>query len=352
MIRLLCLAALLCGCRKEAPPSAPAPESEDVAPSSVVLPKELLEECTQLAVPVRGRRKKGLPPAEPVAMPPLATENVDPVSRRLEALRALDQIRARLESDPRSATLHFQMGRVHLHSLQNAEAAVGFLCRAMMLEPDKHMYRLGARAPFMEPGLEPQLELTLAPGERILPWRDALTTARAQRGLTWWQRVEMFEESVRAQRLVRNNRLLPREGVSGVRVDLAEAVNAWLTGVKADPQELRLTISFRARNHRLVSSLAHRDADGIPGQVFATPGPGGRWLLFSKGQGSVASLLETARQRLGKKLVGLSLLAGGSRAYVVGRFKGGKFSVRAMAMQPEVSALRAALSPPPPEGQQ
>ena len=352
MIRLVCLAALLCGCKKEAPPPAPPLARAQVVRPSVTVPQALLEECTQVAVGVRGRRKKGIPPAEPVAMPPLATENVDPVSRRLEALRALDQIRARLESDPRSATLHFQMGRVHLHSLQNAEAAVGFLCRAMMLEPDKHLYRLGARAPFMEPGLEPQLELTLAPGERDLPWRGALTTARAQRGLTWWQRVEMFEESVRAQRLVRNNRLLPREGVSGVRVDLAAVVNAWLEAVEADRAELRLTVSFRARNHRRVSSLAHRDAEGIPNRVFATPGPGGRWLLFSKGQDSVASLLETARQRLGEELVGLSLLAGGARAYVVGRFKGGQFSVRAMAMQPEVSALREALSPAPPAGQQ
>ena len=340
------LVVLAVGCQKEAAAPAPAPRRPAARPAArAKAPPALLDECRQRAARVSGKSGvvyTGPPLAE---MPPTADDPfIEPSERRLLALRAIDGLSDRLRKAPRDPSLHYQLGVIYLRTLENPSAAARHLCRSLLEDPASRMYRLAVRATWMIPGLEEQLELSLEPAERNMPWREALAQVRLLKGVEWEVRAGVLEDSITAQRIMSRSRTLaPRTRVDAKPVDAVVIVERWLE--EGEPgAEPWVIVSFPERLRRRVKGLLDRTADATPAEVWQTPGPGPRWLIFGHGSSSLEPVLRVAASRVPRQRVGVSVRSRGRRLYLIGRFDRRGFTVQNIAATTDVEMVRELVS--------
>lgn len=348
---LILVVLAMLGCKKDAPPD---PEPEHIAkPVKRTAPirRATLERCREEAVRVRGR---GNPPGELplIDMPPAATDDVDPATRRLKSLQAVDSLQRQLETAPSRPAIYFQLGQIYLWSLENPVEAGRHLCRAMLLarrarSPAVERYERAVFSAWMHPSLQERFELSLEPGERNLPWLEALALARKLRGVTWEQRAAALDGAVVAQRILRNARLMPRHRSRGELDDLVKTLTGW---AKPDGPEFWIVVSFPRTLRGRVAALNDRRKEGfatgdLPSRVWGTVGPGPRWLLYARGLEALPELLGYAEHRLAGRRIGVSARQGARRLYFAGRLSDGGMRVDARAMKPEVTEITQALLP-------
>lgn len=341
--RLLMAALLSVGiaaCKKDAAPPARPKRAKPAVAQRSTAHRHLKLQCKQVAVSSRGKQSKaeeGL-----LDMPPRADdETVSDATRRLAALEAIDLLTGRLKNDPKHAELYYQLGWIYRWSLGNDEAAVSHLCRALLLAPANERYRMAVLSTWMQAGQEQQLELALRPGERNLPWRAALVTARALTGTDWEERAQFFESAVAAQRVLRNNRLMKRRRARGMIEDIAALLDGWVAeGLSPGAtDDVRIVVSFPRRWRRKVANLSRRERQDVPDAVFQVEGPGPRWLVFGQGREALTSVLDYAAAALPGRRLGVSLRHGVRRLYLIGKLDAGGFKLELMAQSPDSTAI-------------
>ncbi len=301
-------------------------------PVQAEVPRALVDACRPLATPLEGRFVAPAQPLEESAMPRRAGASDDPALVRLRALEAVDELRARLRRDPESPALHLQLARIFSEVLENREARIQHLCRALLGAPQDPAIQETVLGAWMTPGAELELELALRPGDRSLPWRSALDAVRADQTLDERGRARAFEDALRAQRVIRNGAPLRRERVRA-RVD-ATLLTEW-AALNGPGERLRLVASVRAKDRALLTRSALE-----PG-VTVSPGFDGRQLLHGHDAAAVLTSLSAA---LPGRRVFLVARVGDSQLVFVGEpEKAGGLLAKAFAVEPDDGALRAVL---------
>ena len=345
MIFMLASLSAVSACKKRST-GPKAAVKRPVKPRARVARDALTERCRVQAVSARGKATGRVDP-ESVPLPPRAADGGDPAARRLKALRAIDAINTLLKRAPRHPELHYRLGLVHLESMENPEAAIGHLCRALLGDPKEQRYRRTVLAAWMVPGRETQLELALAPSHTSLRWRRALDEARKLTGVDRLERAAAFDASIEAQAAARASRALRREVTRAKVQDIASLIRVWAQEGPAD--SVRVVVTFPERLRSRVRSYRHREQDPVAGSlVYASPGPGPRWTLHGRGAPAIKPVVEAARGRLRGKRIGISVAQNGRRLYLVGQLGKDHFDVRAYASKPAAPSLQALLGLAPP----
>ena len=327
----LLLSVVLTGCRDQGavnPPAAKTLAAKTVGPSRRA-PKALLHYCRTVATPVSGRTKTS-PTEQLPAVPPVLYDDpaLSAADRRLRALEALDNLKARLEKSPRDAQLHHQLGVIFRDFMEHPEAALGHFCRALIEAPQIDDYRLATLNQLTLPGQETKLELALRPGDRTLPWRLALAEIRQLANASDHERGDAFSLVVRAQRMLRTARSLNRRRIRGRAVNLVRILEDW---AGSEIEALRVAIAFPRRHRARVRSLRDR-SQSFTG-TYAAPGPANRWMVLAENNDARGAIV-TARRLLSRLDVGVSAIAGHRQIYVIGRFGPDGFTPRYLATDP------------------
>ena len=280
----------------------------------------------------RGKRGKVDKDVPPVELPPTVDDTtVSAAERRLAALRALDELQLRLSKSPRDPDLHYSVALVHLYSLDNVDAAARHLCRAVLEAPRVAVYRHTLRAAWMRPEQEKNLELSLSPRERLLPWKSMQNSAQMIRGVEPEARAATFENMLKVAHVFRGYRRLPRDkGLKPIE-DLVASLSDWAGGDKS----LWVAVIVQKRHAKRISHLFNRARADVPTAVWPALTRGQRPMIFSRGAKSLPGMVEVIDGSLRDIRITIALASGRRLLFLDGqKKKAGPFDLRYWAATP------------------
>ena len=326
-------------CCKSEPPIVDPPVREMIPAIKKAKVKKdpLRAQCKIYAAPVF-RAKRAKPPTEvqAIQLPPHVSEkHIEPAKRRLSAMKAIDQLRARLKFEPREPRWHYMLARIHLDSLNNLAAAEKHFCRALLEAPKHSDYRLWVRAIWMREGQEQRLEESLTHRQGRLPWRAVLKSSRRLKGVGYLARAEAFMAALAALALTRRGSDLHRSPGRMHSIDLDRVVSLWKSGSK-----MHLAALLSKKAARKVQALMDRSSNTIAQSLWLVSLDKGQSLIHGRGEEAAKEFTKLLQSHLTGVRVRLSMESVSRRMFLAGRQMSERgFQLRFFAMQPRLFNL-------------
>lgn len=306
-VLVLLLAFGATGCKTEPLPSPKVASKSKASKRTKKRQTAIQRRCRELAVSAPGKIRRYDPKAPPVELPPtLDDSSVSPAERRLAALRALDELQLRLKKAPRDPELHYNLAVVHLYSLDNLAAASKHLCRAVLDAGNVSEYRHTLRAAWMREGQSNNLELSLSPRERLLPWRSMKKVAVSLRGVEPEVQAANFENMLEAAHVFRQHRRLPRDKGLKPIANIERSLTDWADGDKS----LWIAVILSKRHAKRVAHIADRARADVPAAVWPGLTKGGSPMIFARGVRSLPGIMEIVNGSLGELRIRIALASG------------------------------------------